>query len=210
MVGSRPTCQASCPGHQRTIGAAFIESWPICDPADRHLVQTRGMTLSIRAATANDAPRVAEIYVESWNVGFGRLMPRLVLDNDRIGRWADSLTTGPTRWWVAEDRGIVVGFVGIGPSRDPIEPELGELDTISVDPANWRTGVGTALMRTALDGLAGAGFREAVLWTLANYERGQRFYESAGWERDGGIRDEGHQVSFRHSLEGVRSLRRAD
>jgi hypothetical protein len=44
------------------------------------------------------------------------------------------------------------------------------------------------------------GFGEGILWTLAGYERGQRFYESTGWQRDGGVRDDGDQVSFRHSL----------
>lgn len=161
------------------------------------------MAVAIRSAVADDAPRVAAIYVESWNVGFGPLMPHREVDNDLNSRWAENLANGPARWWVAEERGAIVGFVGIGPSRDPIDPELGELDTIAVDPANWRAGVGSALMRIALVGLADAGFRQAILWTLANYDRGQRFYESAGWTRDGGTRDEGHQVSFRHSLNSV-------
>lgn len=158
------------------------------------------MTVLIRAAAADDAPEVARIYVDSWNLGFGSLMPSRVLDTDRIRRWEADLTAGRTSWWVAEDDGALVGFVGIGPSRDPVDPGLGELDTIAVDPGWWRTGVGTALMGTALDALVAAGFREAIVWTLAGYDRGQRFYESAGWRRDGGARDDGHQVSFRHSL----------
>ncbi|HEY0693597.1 MAG TPA: GNAT family N-acetyltransferase [Kribbella sp.] len=158
------------------------------------------MTVSIRPASAGDAPRVAQIYVQSWNLGFGQLMPPLVLDGDRVSRWAAELITGRTRWWVAEWDGLLAGFVGVGPSRDPVDPELGELDTIAVDPGRWRTGIGTALMRTALEAFVDDGFPEAILWTLAAYDRGQRFYESAGWKRDGGVRDEGHQVSFRHSL----------
>lgn len=162
--------------------------------------ETGDMTVSIRPASAGDAPRVAQIYVQSWNVGFGQLMPPLVLDGDRTSRWAAALITGRTRWWVAECDGSLAGFVGVGPSRDPVDPELGELDTIAVDPGRWRTGIGTALMRTALEAFVDDGFPEAILWTLAGYDRGQRFYEAAGWKRDGGVRDEGHQVSFRHSL----------
>lgn len=183
------------------------------------------MNIAIRTATGADAARVAQIYVDSWNAGFGDLMPPQVLDDDRIDRWTATLTTaasvdpqpaatsiraqtGPRiattprapRWWVAARSGVVAGFVGIGPSRDPVEPELGEVDTIAVDPVHWRSGVGTVLMRTALDALRDDGYREAILWTLADYDRGQRFYLSAGWTPDGGRRDNGHQVSFRHHL----------
>ncbi len=158
------------------------------------------MTVSIRPAFAADAPRVAQIYVESWNLGFGQLMPPLVFDDDRINRWAADLTTGRTKWWVAENDGSLAGFVGIGPSRDPVDPELGELDTIAVDPGHWRTGIGTTLMQTALKALIDDGFPQAILWTLARYDRGQRFYESTGWNPDGGTRDDGHQMSYRHTL----------
>jgi N-acetylglutamate synthase-like GNAT family acetyltransferase len=77
----------------------------------------------------------------------------------------------PHRWWVAELRGSVVGFVGTGLSRDSI-PNLGELDTIAVDPSCWHTGIGQTLMSVALRYLTADGYREAVLWTLAGYERG--------------------------------------
>ncbi|HYJ67721.1 MAG TPA: GNAT family N-acetyltransferase [Nocardioidaceae bacterium] len=158
------------------------------------------MSIAVRAVEADDAPRLLQIYVESWNAGFGELMPHLVVDEDRISRWTTELTAAQTRWWVAEFDGSIAGFVGIGPSRDPIDPQLGELDTIAVSPALWRKGIGSALMRTALDALADAGFTEAIVWTLAASDQGQAFYDSMGWTRDGRTRDDGDQVSFRHDL----------
>jgi GNAT superfamily N-acetyltransferase len=77
---------------------------------------------------------------------------------------------------------------------------LGELDTIAVDPAAWRGGVGRALMATATDALAAAGYRRAILWTVEGYERGRRFYESQGWVRGDRRRDEGRQVAFGRTL----------
>lgn len=177
------------------------------------------MVIGIREARGEDAARVTRIYVESWNSGFGDLMGMISLDEGRIRRWERDLTDGRTRWWVAETTGDtdegagagatgagrIVGMAGVGPSRDPIDPHLGELDTIAVDPTCWRGGVGTALMRTALRSLAESGYREAVLWTVTGYTRGQAFYESTGWRRDGGTRDDGRQLSFRHSLRDVES-----
>ncbi|MGW0229892.1 N-acetyltransferase family protein [Actinopolymorpha singaporensis] len=164
------------------------------------------MAIGIREARGTDAERVTRIYVESWNAGFGDLMGTIRLDEARIRRWENDLTSGRNRWWVAETTEDthgpprIVGLVGVGPSRDPIDPKLGELDTIAVDPTHWRGGVGTALMRTALRALAESGYREAVLWTVTGYARGQAFYEATGWRRDGNTRDDGRQLSFRHSL----------
>jgi GNAT superfamily N-acetyltransferase len=147
---------------------------------------------------------VVGVYVESWNVGFAGLMPAIEVDDGRVERWESELGDGPASWWVAEYGGVIVGLVGIGPSRDPVDPGLGELDTIAVDPAHWRTGIGRALMRTAIDCLTDDGYPEAILWTLANYPQGQRFYKSTGWHADGNTRDGGRQVSFRRRLKETR------
>ena len=155
--------------------------------------------MTVRSATADDGPAVARIYVDSWNDGFGELMPTAVLDDGRIARWSETLAGG--NWWVAEVGGVIAGLVGIGPSRDPIDPELGELDTIAVDPPYWRHGVGTALMQKALEELA-AQYDEAILWTLANYPQGQTFYTKTGWTPAPETRDNGHQVSYRRSFNG--------
>ena len=152
------------------------------------------MSSSIRPAVPTDAPRVTRIYVDSWNAGFGELMPPAVLDDARIARWAGELAAG--NWWVAEKDGLIAGFAGICASRDPVDPRLGELDTIAVDPAYWRSGIGTALMHRAVEELA-AAYPEAIVWTLANYPQGQNFYTATGWTPDGNTRSDGSQVSYR-------------
>ena len=150
--------------------------------------------LTIRPTTAADGPEVARIYVDSSNDGFKDLLPTAVLDDGRIARW--TVTVAESNWWVAEVDGWIAGVVGIGPSRDPVDPELGELDTIAVDKPYWRRGVGTALMRKALEELS-AQYDEAIVWTLANYPQGQNFYVKTGWTLTEQTRDEGRQVSYR-------------
>ena len=151
--------------------------------------------MRIRRAVPADAPELVRVYVESSNAGFPDSWPRIEADAARVIRWTEELTNGPARWWVAEAHGAIVGFVGVGPSRDPVDPNLGELDSIGVDPAHWRGGIGRALMAVAFEELA--TYREGILWTIAGYERAIAFYESLGWVADGGSRDEGRQVSFR-------------
>src|SRR5215203_5474330 len=107
---------------------------------------------TIRTASASDASSIARIYVDSWNTGFTGLMPARQLTTELIARWERDITMPfPQRWWVAETDTALVGFVGIGPSRDPIDPALGELDTIAVAPVYWRRGIGRALLVPAMD-----------------------------------------------------------
>ena len=158
---------------------------------------------AIRPAIPDDAEIVARIYIDSWNAGFGDLMsqPNRTVTPDLLQRWRNDLAQPvPHRWWVAEHQSSIVGFAGIGPSRDPVDPQLGELDSIAVDPPHWRKGVGKALISLALQHLVSDGYREAILWTVEGYERGFAFYESMGWKRDGGVRDNGRQIRFRCDL----------
>ena len=157
--------------------------------------------LIIHDATPHDAPVIARIDADSWNAGFGDLMPVRPFDFDRVECWRLDLDAPlPHRWWVAELGGIVVGFAGIGPRRAPIDPELGEIDTIALDPAHWRQGLGRTLMAVAVEHLEADGYHAAILWTLEHYPQGQRFYEALGWRRDGGTRLEGRQIRYRRSF----------
>ena len=102
----------------------------------------------------------------------------------------------PHRWWVVEQMGSFVGVVGIGPRRDLVDPQIGELDTIAVDPPDWRKGIGKALISLALQHLVSDGYREAIHWTVEGHERGIAFYEAIRWTRDDGVRDNGRQSVF--------------
>ena len=159
------------------------------------------MTATVRAAQPRDAAAVAGVYVASWNDGFAGLLPRRIVTPETVRRWRDQLAAGPPAyWWVAELEGNLAGVAGIGPSRDPADPGLGELDTIAVLPSRWRMGVGRSLLAVAVRQLALCGYRQAILWTLRDLPGSRCFYEALGWRTDGGVRDEGRQVRYRRAL----------
>lgn len=151
----------------------------------------------VRTATPADASDVVDIYVESWNEGFGARMPHMAVSPSRLSSWRQDLDSKtPTRWWLAEHHGSAVGFVGIRPCRDPCDPALGELDTIAVRPSAWRAGIGRQLMSVALNALRAEGYETAVLWTLNEYRCGESFYVASGWQRTDTLRQSGEQIRY--------------
>jgi N-acetylglutamate synthase-like GNAT family acetyltransferase len=159
------------------------------------------MEVRVRAAGPEDAEVIVQVYVDSWNAGFGSRMRVIDADASRIERWRNDLSDAtPTRWWLAEAANTVPGFVGIGPSREPIDPTLGELDTIAVHPDAWHSGVGKQLMEIALEELRADGYRAAILWTLNRYPLGERFYIATGWSRTEITRNDGDQIRYDYDL----------
>ena len=92
---------------------------------------------------------------------------------------------------VAEEAGRPIGFVTFGPSEDePLDPTIGQVYAIYVDPTGWGRGYGRALFTSAAQGLTIARFKAAMLWVLDTNIRARRFYEVAGWKPDGGLKTE--------------------
>ena len=92
---------------------------------------------------------------------------------------------------MAEDESGMLGFTMSGESRDPdATDDVGEVRTMFAVPAAWGRGAGSALMTAALDDLRERGYSEATVWSFADNERANRFYERHGFTRDGSERAE--------------------
>ncbi len=144
----------------------------------------------IRPATVADARAIAEVHVASWRGAYRGLLPDetlAALDIEvRAARWMRSIVEGRYRLLVVEGESGVYGFASIGRSRDPdAGDEVGELLGLYLHPDSWGLGLGRALHDSALETLRGEGFVVATLWVLAGNEQARRFYEHAGWRRDG-------------------------
>jgi GNAT superfamily N-acetyltransferase len=150
---------------------------------------------TVRAAAAADADAIGQVHADTWRAAYAGVLPEAAFDvNARQRFWREVFE----REWppasavfVAEFEGAVIGFAGVGESRE--EEGVGELFTIYVEPGRWGTGAGRALIERAEESLAGSGFDEALLWVLEGNERAERFYRAAGWTRDGGQKVEEFQ-----------------
>jgi GNAT superfamily N-acetyltransferase len=140
----------------------------------------------VRLATADDAEVMERIRVRGWQTAYRHVFPPEQLDAMELdpGRFERSLAQPAPRAaaFVVEDRGRIVGWAVVGPSRD--DDDVGELYGIYVDPDDWSRGAGRALLLRAELELA-LSSEEAILWVLDDNPRARRFYELAGWHADG-------------------------
>jgi ribosomal protein S18 acetylase RimI-like enzyme len=141
------------------------------------------MAIVVRDATPDDAETMGRLHVRAWQAAYRGSMPDAYLDGlnaaDRTQMWRDGMARRPDdRPLVAVADGRVVGHAACGPTDDP--DGAGELSSINVDPDEWGTGAGRALLAAAETRLA-TSFDLAVLWVLPANDRARRFYERAGW-----------------------------
>ena len=147
----------------------------------------------VREARPEDAGAIARVRTRGWQAGYAHVFPAHALEGmpPDGGRdfWANWLANPQPRSaiLVAEGEGSVVGFVSVGPARGEA---AGELYAIYVDPGHWGAGLGRRLIQQAEARLAEAGFAEAILWVLDDNPRARRFYEAAGWQTDGGTKQD--------------------
>jgi GNAT superfamily N-acetyltransferase len=171
------------------------------------------VTLLIRTVDDVDLAAVGALHHRSRTdayVGLVSAAGLAVGSPDAMGEWWAERWTWERdthRLSVAVDDGTVVGFSYVGPSETP---DAVELYAIHVDPARIGTGVGRALMESALvdaAAIAEPDHTRVVLWVLTGNERARRFYERGGWEPDGATRDSPIGPDVVPQLRYTRSLR---
>lgn len=151
----------------------------------------------IRPAAFEDASRLAEIHITSWQAAYADVLPAEYLDGlsgeltKRTEQWQDWLGTDSSQRTVlvVVDGDDVVGFAHLGPSGDKGLENVGELYSMYLDPDRYRQGWGTELMAAVFDELRAGGFAGASLWVMTANTAAQAFYERAGWEADGAATD---------------------
>ena len=148
--------------------------------------------MQIRRAVEADAGAIAAVHIPSMREAYRTLFPAEALARidarDRTERWREHLAGGASVTLLAEAGGESIGFADFGRCRDEdISPgTVGEMMAIYVHPAAWGRGVGSALMREALDRLRSDGFADVSLWVIEGNRQGaSSSTDDSGFVRDG-------------------------
>jgi ribosomal protein S18 acetylase RimI-like enzyme len=133
------------------------------------------------------------VTVAGWRAGYRDIVSSERLAQLPIDRWRHEIGVGLRRpiedafTYVAEIDGEFAGYCYVAaPSKEPdLGREAAELGALYVDPAHWRRGAGDALVRAALERLAGLPYTDVVLWTFSENAAAIALYERHGWRADG-------------------------
>lgn len=150
------------------------------------------MAVDVRPARPGEGARLAEIFLASGRAAWARhLSPvGLAAVTSPSDEWERQIADPDVVCLVAERRGAVGAFAVLCPSPDPdADPSVvALLDRLYTEPAEWRRGLGRALLDASMKELASRGYREVTLWT-AEWNASQGFYEATGWSLDGADRE---------------------
>lgn len=146
--------------------------------------------VTVRLAEPDDADALGAVSARAFEAIYRGIVPDAALD-EWIGggasAWQAALASrapdSPSRAWVAERDGAVVGYATTAPARAnwlPPPDGAGELTNLYLDPDVIGTGVGRLLYDHAVADLRDRGFDPLVVWAFRDNHRARRFYEACG------------------------------
>jgi GNAT superfamily N-acetyltransferase len=140
-----------------------------------------------RPAKPDDAGAVASLHADSWRRHYRGAYSDVFLDGDvwedRLHVWTERFAAdiASTATILAEDDGVLVGFVHVVFDEDP---EWGSLvDNLHVVYGRKRAGIGTRLMAKAARSVIERGPGGLYLWALGQNLDAQAFYAALSGRR---------------------------
>ena len=147
---------------------------------------TRSPDLKIRTATINDAKSIAMVQISSWRAGYKGIIPDKYLNEmhfeNHIRGWEEKMQSGDAsqRFYVAETKGNITGFIVVCAPRDENAGFDYELSALYLHPEWWGQGVGQALFNRAVTDLKKHGIKNMYVWVLRDNTIARRFYSKMG------------------------------
>ena len=135
---------------------------------------------------------MAEVHVAAWQTAYRGLLDDGLLEGfpvqARAVIWREVLSQSDRNALVAVEAGRVVGFIHFIETLDTDDrnSRSGEVTSIYVDPPSWRRGYGGELLSGALAELRTRRCVDANLWVFEANDPARRFYETHGFNPDGG------------------------
>jgi ribosomal protein S18 acetylase RimI-like enzyme len=131
-------------------------------------------------ANVEDACKIAEVHVKSWQNTYKGLISQEYLDNlkikDRYLMWKKVLSNKNELVFVAENNDEIIGFASFGKERISRQETDGELYAIYLLKSHKRQKVGTNLLKAGIQELIKRKFKTLLVWVLAD-NPSKKFYE---------------------------------
>ena len=122
------------------------------------------------------------VHWKSWHEAYSGIVSQEYLDQLTLEKCEKMAFRWPENTIVAEENGIVIGFVCYGDGGEETA-DVGEIFALYVLADYYGKGVGRKLMDAGLEQLK--HFPQVRLWVLKENRRAIRFYEKCGFLPDG-------------------------
>jgi len=149
------------------------------------------MTIAYRAAIADDAAALAQLFADVFTETFGDLYDpadlAAFLSGHSKPHWADQVGDSAFAVRLAEADRAAAGYAKLGPLRLPVEPARPALELRQLYVAGpWRgAGIAAALMDWTIAEARLRGAGELYLSVFTQNPRARRFYSRYGFEEVG-------------------------
>lgn len=143
----------------------------------------------IRKMEEADANRAAEIHTFGWRIAYrhfisDELLFKKMLVGKKTERFISALKNKTEETYVYDDK-TIKGFLTIGPCRDEDKKGSFELWGIYIDYFMQEQGIGSKCAAFCEAEARDRGYKEICLWCFEENAKGNKFYESRGYKRDG-------------------------
>jgi ribosomal protein S18 acetylase RimI-like enzyme len=141
--------------------------------------------ISIRPAVANDAQNIGAVFDAAVRDGWtylGELARKPMFPPEEWDKLVIEHAAPNVLLVAVDEADAVVGFTAVHP-RDC------EMYLLFVHPAHAGRGVGRALLDAAHEALRAGGCRQVFLYAHEENRRALAVYETAGYRRDGSVRE---------------------
>ncbi len=139
--------------------------------------------IDIRFGRDDDSDGVIALVDQCFSAYPGCVLDLPGLDAD-LPRIAQNFKAQGGLFWVAEERGEIVGMIGYAPLGDDVI----ELKRLYVSPMKRRAGLATRLLHLVTDSALKIGARRIDLWSDARFLEAHAFYMRHGFFRPGDTR----------------------
>lgn len=139
----------------------------------------------VRKAEFEDMKTAADIMVRSFRAAFSAFVSEETMaactNDENCRRMMEGIyTAGKMRILLGETGGMLVW--------QEADRDSAEIVAIHSVPESWGTGLGAAMLETALEEMRAAGKKRVWLWAFEENHRARRFYEKHGFRWDGARR----------------------
>ncbi|MDN6032910.1 Mycothiol acetyltransferase [Lactobacillus helveticus] len=130
---------------------------------------------------------ISKLYLKTWKSAYKDLLPQKLLSQLNEKTWS------PQKRWqntlIAENSSNkIIGVCSFGPTRSDMFSNFGEIYSIYIDSEYQHIGIGSQLLKQALDKLIQGGYHSVFLWVIYNNMPAIKFYKKMGFKTIGKTR----------------------